>query len=124
MSTAPRDVERFRTFLRLGLPGPHAYSILLGLESFDLPSIMKAIEKGFPFKAFERLMRNTELSSDRVAEIVGIPRRTLARRKIEKVPSAITHTEFNYMVNPLHPDFELIQIGEPRPLHLDVRLLT
>ena len=79
-----KDVERYRFFLKHGTPGPHAYTVLLGLEYFDLPNVFAAVEKGFPFKAFERLMRSMDLASDRLAEIVGIPRRTLARRKIEK----------------------------------------
>jgi putative toxin-antitoxin system antitoxin component (TIGR02293 family) len=70
--------------MKHGLPGPHAYTVLLGLEYFDLPNVLKAVEKGFPFKVFERLMRNMGVPSDRLAEIVGIPRRTLARRKVEK----------------------------------------
>lgn len=84
VSAPVKDVERYRTFLRTGMPGPHAYTVLLGLEYFDLPNVLKAVEKGFPFKAFERLMRNMDLPSDRVTEIIGIPRRTLARRKVEK----------------------------------------
>lgn len=84
IAMGPKDVDRYRAFLKHGSPGPHAYTVLLGLEYFDLPNVLKAVEKGFPFKAFERLMENMGLSSDRLAEIVGIPRRTLARRKIEK----------------------------------------
>jgi putative toxin-antitoxin system antitoxin component (TIGR02293 family) len=80
----PKDVVRYQMFLRTGMPGPHAYTVLLGLDYFDLPNVMAAVEKGFPWKAFDRLMRNLDLSSDRLAEIIGIPRRTLARRKIEK----------------------------------------
>ena len=41
-----------------------------------------------------------------------------------KVPSAITRIEFNYLLNPEHPDFASIEIGEPRPFRLDLRLLT
>jgi putative toxin-antitoxin system antitoxin component (TIGR02293 family) len=87
MDTQPaadtKDVARFRSFLKTGAPGPHAYTVLLGLEYFDLPNVLKAVEKGFTFSTFERLMRNMAVPSDRLAEIVGIPRRTLARRKIE-----------------------------------------
>ncbi|MGZ5442418.1 MAG: type II RES/Xre toxin-antitoxin system antitoxin [Thermoanaerobaculia bacterium] len=83
-TATPRDVDRYRVFLEHGSPGPHAYTVLLGLEYFDLPNVLKAVEKGFPFKAFERLGQNMGISSDRLAEIVGIPRRTLARRKTEK----------------------------------------
>lgn len=83
-TTATKDVERYRAFLKSGSPGPHAYTVLLGLDYFDLPNVLKAVEKGFPWKSFERLMQNMAVSSDHLAEIVGIPRRTLARRKIEK----------------------------------------
>ncbi|HEX2122178.1 MAG TPA: antitoxin Xre-like helix-turn-helix domain-containing protein [Thermoanaerobaculia bacterium] len=46
--------------------------------------MLKAIEKGLPWTAFERLRKNLALPADRVAEMIAIPRRTLARRKIEK----------------------------------------
>ncbi|HEX2122177.1 MAG TPA: RES family NAD+ phosphorylase [Thermoanaerobaculia bacterium] len=41
-----------------------------------------------------------------------------------KVPSAVTRVEFNYLLNPEHPDFRSIDIGEPRAVVLDERLLT
>ena len=41
-----------------------------------------------------------------------------------KVPSAITLVEFNYLLNPEHPDFASVEIGEPRPFKLDYRLIT
>lgn len=84
MNAETSDVDRYRFFLKNGLPGPHAYTVLLGLEYFDLPNVLRAVEEGFPFRAFERLAHNMNVSSDRMAEIVGIPRRTLARRKIEQ----------------------------------------
>jgi len=30
----------------------------------------------------------------------------------------------NYLLNPDHPEFRLVDIGEPRPFKLDFRLLT
>lgn len=41
-----------------------------------------------------------------------------------KVPSAVTQAESNYLLNPEHPDFSSVDIGDPRPFHLDVRLYT
>lgn len=41
-----------------------------------------------------------------------------------RVPSAITRRESNYLLNPEHPDFRSIDLGEPRPFHMDVRLFT
>jgi len=31
-------------------------------------------------------------------------------------------SEFNYLVNPLHPDFGAIVLGKPRPFTFDPRL--
>lgn len=39
-----------------------------------------------------------------------------------QVPSAVTQEEFNYLLNPAHPDFARIQLGAPHPLRLDSRL--
>jgi RES domain-containing protein len=41
-----------------------------------------------------------------------------------KVPSALIQAEFNYLLNPEHPDFRSIDIGRAQPFRLDYRLLT
>ena len=46
------------------------------------------------------------------------------RSAVLRVPSAVTRIEFNYLLNPEHPDFRTIDVGQPRPLDLDVRLVT
>jgi RES domain-containing protein len=40
-----------------------------------------------------------------------------------QVPSVLVEDESNYLINPAHPDFPSITIGEPRPFEFDVRLL-
>lgn len=45
-------------------------------------------------------------------------RRTAAIR----VPSAVVPGEFNYLINPFHPDFEQVQIGRPERFAFDARL--
>ena len=82
-SAATRDVDRFREFLRNGKPGTHAYAILLGVDSFDLPSLLKLVSRGFTWKTFERFARNSGLRIEQVGEMIAIPARTLARRKSE-----------------------------------------
>lgn len=57
------------------------YVALLGLEAPDFPHLLKAINRGFPYRAFERLLANTGLEFDELAALVDIPRRTLTRRK-------------------------------------------
>jgi RES domain-containing protein len=39
-----------------------------------------------------------------------------------RVPSVIVTTEWNYLLNPDHPDFSRIDIGEKRPIKFDARL--
>jgi RES domain-containing protein len=39
------------------------------------------------------------------------------------VPSIIVSGEHNYLLNPLHPDFKRIAIGNPEPFAFDSRLL-
>lgn len=43
-------------------------------------------------------------------------------RPVLRVPSAVVREEPNYVLNPKHPDFRYIRIGEPRPLDVDSRL--
>jgi RES domain-containing protein len=39
-----------------------------------------------------------------------------------KVPSAVIQSEFNYLINPLHPRFGELVIGPPQPFRFDSRL--
>jgi len=80
---AARDVARFHDFLQHGSPGPHGYAVLLGLEAFDAPELLRSITRGFPYRTLERFQRNTSLPLDRITDLVDIPRRTLTRRKGE-----------------------------------------
>lgn len=40
-----------------------------------------------------------------------------------RVPSALVAVEYNYVLNPQHPDFPLITIGTPQSFPIDPRLL-
>jgi len=80
---ATKDLDRFRQYLRRGTPGPHAYVVLLGLEAFDSPDLLRAVRKGLSYRTFERFRRNTALPFDRVIALIDIPRRTMTRRKRE-----------------------------------------
>lgn len=45
------------------------------------------------------------------------------RSAVLRVPSVVVPEEANYVLNPLHPDFAAIEIGEARPLEIDPRLV-
>lgn len=83
VETLTKDLERFRQFLRRGAPGPHAYVILLGLDTFDPLDLLRAVKRGFSYRTFERFRRNTAWPIERMTHLVDIPRRTLTRRKRE-----------------------------------------
>ena len=46
------------------------------------------------------------------------------RTPILRAPSAIVPLEFNYLLNPRHPDFGRLRIHEPEPFKIDKRLFT
>jgi RES domain-containing protein len=46
-----------------------------------------------------------------------------ARSAVLAIPSVIIPAETNYLLNPAHPDFHRIRIGEPQPYEFDPRLL-
>ncbi len=46
------------------------------------------------------------------------------RSAILQLPSAIIPGEVNYLLNPAHPDFGKIQIGDPEAFNFDPRLLS
>jgi RES domain-containing protein len=45
-----------------------------------------------------------------------------ARTPILAVPSAIVPQELNYLINPLHPQFEQLIIDRPQPFNFDTRM--
>ena len=46
-----------------------------------------------------------------------------ARRSVAlRVPSAVIPGEFNYLLNPAHPQFARVKVGKPEPFAFDPRL--
>jgi putative toxin-antitoxin system antitoxin component (TIGR02293 family) len=76
-------VEQYRVFLQGGHPGPNSHVVLLGLHTFDLSQLLRSVEQGLPYSAFERFVANTAIPSDQALVLVDIPQRTLTRRKRE-----------------------------------------
>jgi len=78
-----QDLEILRGFLSRGAPGPHYYVILLGLRTYDLPGLLRSVQRGLSFSVIERLHRNVALDIDEITELVQISHRTLIRRRKE-----------------------------------------
>jgi len=77
------DLNHFRDALRSGKAGAHAYVLLMGLRTFDIPQLLQLVAKGFPISAYDHLARNLGLRTERLLEVTDIPRRTLIRRRAE-----------------------------------------
>lgn len=56
----------------------------VGLKETEPAAIHAAILTGFPYKALEWFEKHTHFTSATIAQAVGIPARTLLRRKQEK----------------------------------------
>jgi putative toxin-antitoxin system antitoxin component (TIGR02293 family) len=83
-SAAPMGgLERFRRLLEAGRAGTNSHVVLLGLETFESPQLLRSVERGLPYRSFEHLVSNTAISSDDALVLVSIPQRTLTRRKHE-----------------------------------------
>ena len=75
------DVRAYQRAVREGRPGPYLYVTLLGLSKQDPLAIVGQVERGLGFQVFERFQKNSMLSTQELASVVGIPLRTLHRRK-------------------------------------------
>src|SRR5437667_4987028 len=70
------------------MPATHAKALgskapgeLLGLNATTFPELIQQVERGFSYRALQTMEARSGISAARLAEIIGIPERTLARRK-------------------------------------------
>jgi len=61
----------------------YSYVELLGMKTASLPALLREVEKGLPYKAYERFADSLGATTDELLKLIGIPRRTLVRRKEE-----------------------------------------
>lgn len=45
-----------------------------------------------------------------------------AKSAVLKVPSAISEAEWNFLLNPIHPDFQKLELEVPKPFVMDPRV--
>jgi len=45
------------------------------------------------------------------------------KHAILKIPSTVIREEHNFLINPVHPDFSVIEFGEPQRFDFDERLI-
>lgn len=55
-------------------------------------------------------------------QLIGTRWLTEAKSAVLKVPSAISEHEWNYLLNPVHPDFGQLRFAAPMPFAMDPRV--
>ena len=75
------DIETYWQAVKGGHAGSYRYVALLGLRLQDPIKILRRVEQGLAFSAFERFQKNTQFSTGDLADLVAITARTLHRRK-------------------------------------------
>jgi RES domain-containing protein len=88
------------------------------------------IEARVPEKLIETLRREdlpddwSALPESNSTRELGTKWATEKRSAVLGVPSVVIPSEFNFLLNPEHPDFLRIEIGTPMPVGWDPRLLA
>lgn len=57
---------------------------ILRLRATSTAELREAVRKGLPFSAFEAVSKHLEISPQHVTSVLGIPPRTVARRKVAR----------------------------------------
>jgi RES domain-containing protein len=88
------------------------------------------IEARVPEELIETLRREdlpedwNALPESNTTREMGTKWATEKRSAVLGVPSVVTPSELNFLLNPEHPDFSKIEIGNPKPVGWDPRLLA
>lgn len=96
--------DRRRLAGRVCLPAVFKEKQVVAYEGSDLPENWDA--------------RPYEPASQKVGDRWAAAEESLVLR----VPSVVVPKEYNYLINPEHPDFGDLEIGEPEPLGPDPRI--
>ncbi len=83
MAATPKRL-RLESPVRTIPASPLSYILLLGLKPAHPLELIRLVNRGLPFSAFERLQEALGLPAQEIADIVGIPARTLHRRKEQR----------------------------------------
>lgn len=103
--------------------------MLVHLQSALLKMSYVVIETQFDSKRVQRICIEdlpTDWRNDQpilANKLIGDQWVKEAASAVLAVPSAIVPEELNYLINPRHPDFKKIKIGEPENFSFDARLI-
>jgi putative toxin-antitoxin system antitoxin component (TIGR02293 family) len=83
MADSGKKRARRRSAAAPPVPAPSLkYAAVLGLKPADAVALVAYVQRGLSWAAFERLQHATDFTARQIADAVGIPGRTLHRRKV------------------------------------------
>jgi RES domain-containing protein len=100
------------------LEDPEVFGKLFSWVSLEIPPDLVETQKpaSLPFGW-------NDDESSRISRAIGETWLGSMRSAVLAVPSVVTPGEWNYLLNPAHPDFPQILIDTPQPFRPDPRLL-
>jgi len=104
--------------------------ILVNVDLEDIPNDLAAISATLSGKPTTETININDLPPNwrdspapEATKKIGSEWAASLKSCVLAVPSSIVPWEFNYLLNPAHPDFSKIQIGEVKSFQIDQRLL-
>jgi RES domain-containing protein len=90
----------------------------------SLVSLMAEVPDNLAFERIDiaQLPRDWRRTDNKLLQQLGTDWIKSQRCVALIVPSAAVDGEWNVLLNPEHPDFKMVDIGEPRPFHYDERM--
>ncbi|MDB4921467.1 RES domain-containing protein [Mucilaginibacter sp.] len=103
--------------------------VLVHLQPLMIPSDYCLVEIEVPDNSISQITVDglpdnwKDVSPPAILKVIG--NNFLANKKhlMLKVPSSIVPTEYNYLLNPLHPDMKKVKIIKKEPFDFDSRLV-
>lgn len=77
------DQQRFQKQLEVSEGVGNYYVSLLGLRKYETVDLVRQVQSGMAYAAYERFMENSTLSQESILAMLQLPLRTLQRRKRE-----------------------------------------
>jgi len=103
--------------------------VLVHLSLETLPSDFRMVQIKIPDKLRVQLLSINELQKDWNTFLPSVQTQQIGNHFIQKnkklvlkVPSAVVKGDFNYLINPKHPDFDQIEITEISKFPFDHRM--
>jgi putative toxin-antitoxin system antitoxin component (TIGR02293 family) len=82
-SAGTPELREYQSAIREGRATSYTFLRLLGIAKPDPVGLVREVERGLPYRAFERLERSSGLSAQELAVVADIPMRTLHRRRAQ-----------------------------------------